>query len=339
MQQLKIAQNNIYKKVINNLLNNITGQQATYIISKVPDYFSLLQQGELKQAYTKLIEIYNQLGNSKNKDLKIKKSQDNKMYKKFKELQSGYNKLKKNIKASEEQYKTQQQAKHQQQKAQKQQLLQQYKTKKQPKQQEEEKTKVIPLFEEKPISFKKQLNQFVARNQFKHTYSTVNGLETHNIALELLPHFGNQYINHIDYNLERILNILQQVQQRSNFPFKVKIFMVVETTETLNKKEAKQGQKYSIHAINTQYRTVKNLDRLGLILQNFDNDIEEKAKALSHSEQAPIGVRAAKEKIKSGAVKIKVTPQGRTKTNEKEQQQEENKKIHKEVSRNYFIRK
>ncbi|KAL4469126.1 hypothetical protein ABPG72_005896 [Tetrahymena utriculariae] len=159
MQQLKIAQNNIYEKVINNLLNNITGQQAAYIISKVPDYFSLVQQGELKQAYTKLNEIYNQLENSKNKDLKIKKSQDNKMYKKFKELQSGYNKLRKNIKASE---------------------------------------------------------------------------------------------------------------------------------ETIG--------------------------------------------------QAPIGVRATKIKIKSRAATIKATPQGRTKTNEKEQQQEENKKIHKEVSRNHFIR-
>ncbi|KAL4500856.1 hypothetical protein ABPG72_020090 [Tetrahymena utriculariae] len=54
MQQLKIAQNNIYEKVINNLLNNITGQQAAYIISKVPDYFSLVQQGELKKQEQRL---------------------------------------------------------------------------------------------------------------------------------------------------------------------------------------------------------------------------------------------------------------------------------------------
>ncbi|KAL4473417.1 hypothetical protein ABPG72_012096 [Tetrahymena utriculariae] len=395
MQQLKIAQNNIYEKVINNLLNNITGQQAAYIISKVPDYFQLLQQGEL----------------NKNKDLKIKKSQDNKIYKKFKELQSGYNKLRKNIKASNEEYKIQQQARYQQsiqKKNEKIQKLQQQR--KQKAIQEQEQAPIRSIFDEEIktlVAGKKILKEVskdaAVRNTYKHQVKKINGLEEHNFRLKFEDGVDD-LTTIINDNSQQIETQLRQVQQRNNFPFKIRMMISILLVEKKKiKKEKKkiniiakfadefdeqqdnvessglhtdkilaikiiprviENQKQSIDIphidllrvqkeeddkINSHLVVLKNF---GYLMKDDCNRIKwycrncmchiYKKKDQTQFEtigQAPIGVRAAKIKIKSRAATIKATPQGRTKTNEKEQQQEENKKIHKEVSRNHFIRK
>ncbi|KAL4473435.1 hypothetical protein ABPG72_012114 [Tetrahymena utriculariae] len=183
-------------EVIDNKYHRVSlsqnGIQTDYILSKVPDYFQLIKKGELKQAYQKLFKIYQQLEQSKNKDLKISEEQYDEMYNKFEELSSGYNKLRKNIKACNEEYKIQQQARYQNKLQKKNERISNFKKQRENKAiKEHEEVLLKGIFDEeiKPLAAgKKKLkevkNMKNNRNTYKHEMKKVNGLEENAFRLE-----------------------------------------------------------------------------------------------------------------------------------------------------------
>ncbi|KAL4475240.1 hypothetical protein ABPG72_018897, partial [Tetrahymena utriculariae] len=205
---------------INTILTHITRKQAAYIISKIPTYFQLIEEG-------KILRIKLQKKNERINN--FKKQRENKAIKEHEEV------LLKGI--------------------------------------FDEEIKPLAAGKKKLKEVKNMKNN---RNTYKHEMKKVNGLEENVFRLEFDDEekFMTRIINN---NHQKIADILTKVQERNNFPFKVRMMALVLLYE-------KQTEKYYNKLIVCNFKTLNNINNLNQVLLSFENDISDEILKLNNSQ-------------------------------------------------------